>query len=289
MLLTPRLRLILGLRGDLYGYDVDALSLPVNSGKGSDAILGPKAALAWRASDRIELYVNYGESFHSNDARGASIRTDPRSGDAADRVGLLVKARGAEVGARLEAPRFTASLVGYWLSLGSELVFSGDGGTTEPNDATRRVGGEAALFWRPAGWLAIDGSAALTRARFHQVAPGFSRIPNAVNEVLSAGMHAELGGGFSGSIRVRHFGSAPLIEDGSVRSRPTTLVNLGAYYARGRLRIGADMLNLFDANDADISYFYASRLPGEPGGGVEDRHIHPVEPRQVRVTLRYSL
>jgi hypothetical protein len=35
-----------------------------------------------------------------------------------------------------------------------------------------------------------------------------------------------------------------------------------------------------------ISYFYASRLPGERAGGVEDRHIHPVEPRQARVTLR---
>jgi hypothetical protein len=31
--LTGRLRLTLGLRGDVYGYDVDARTLPVNSGK----------------------------------------------------------------------------------------------------------------------------------------------------------------------------------------------------------------------------------------------------------------
>ena len=63
--------------------------------------------------------------------------------------------------------------------------------------------------------------------------------------------------------------------------------DLGAYYAIGRIRIGADVLNLFDARDADISYFYASRLQGEAAEGVEDRHIHPVEPRQVRVSLTY--
>ncbi len=50
----------------------------------------------------------------------------------------------------------------------------------------------------------------------------------------------------------------------------------------------ADLLDAFDARDPDISYFYASRLPGEPADGVEDRHIHPVEPRQFRFTARFA-
>jgi len=98
----------------------------------------------------------------------------------------------------------------------------------------------------------------------------------------------DFGKGLSASLRLRHFGAAPLIEDDSVRSDPTTLVNLGAYYARGRIKLGLDVLNLFDAKDADITYFYASRLQGEPAGGVEDRHIHPVEPRQVRASIRFA-
>ena len=285
---TERLRLTLGLRGDVYRYDVDAHTLPANSGGGTDAILSPKAALAWRAADALELYANYGEAFHSNDVRGATISLDPVTGAPAERVHALVKARGAELGARVEYPRFTASLVGYWLSLASELVFVGDGGGTEPNDATRRFGGEASLFWRPADWLTLDAAAALTRARFHRVRPGEDRIPNSVDEVLSVGAAVELGRGFSGSLRLRHFGGAPLIEDGSVRSEPTTLVNLGLYYKAGPLKLSLDVLNLFDARDADISYFYESRLPGEPAGGIADRHVHPVEPRQARIALRHS-
>ena len=49
------------------------------------------------------------------------------------------------------------------------------------------------------------------------------------------------------------------------------------------------MLNLFDSDDRDIEYFSASRLAGEPLEGVEDRHFHRFEPRQVRVTLTINL
>jgi outer membrane receptor protein involved in Fe transport len=286
--LTNRLRLMLGLRGDLYGYNVRARTLPANSGKGTDGILSPKAALAWRATDHLEVYANYGESFHSNDVRGATIRFDPVTGDPSDRVQVLVKARGQEVGIRLEYPRLTASLVGYRLSLGSELVFVGDGGSTEPNDATRRYGAEATLFWRPVDWLALDAVGTLTHARFHDVTPGQTRIPNSVMHVVSAGAEAALGSGLSASLRLRHFGAAPLIEDGSARSRPTTLVNFGAYWRVNRAKLGLDILNLLNSRDNDITYFYASRLAGEPAGGVEDYHLHPVEPRQVRVSLRYA-
>lgn len=285
--LTDRLRLILGLRGDLYGYSVDARTLPVNSGKGRDAIVGPKAALAWRATDHLELYADYGESFHSNDVRGATIAVDPSTGDPATRVPVLVKARGLEVGARFEHRDLSLSLVGFYLALGSELVFSGDAGTTEPNAATRRLGTEANLFWRPTAWLTLDGAAGLTRARFHDVARGESRIPNSVETVFAGGAAVKLSHGASASIRLRHFGAAPLIEDGTVRSRPTTLVNLGLYGRVGRVHLDLALLNLFDVRDADISYYYASRLAGEPAAGVDDYHFHPVEPRQLRLTARY--
>jgi len=285
--LTPRLRLTTGLRSDLLGYDVRS-DLAANSGHGWAALLAPKAALAWRAADHLEFYADYGESFHSNDVRGATITIDHSTGNAAEKVAALVRARGAELGARVEAGNFTASLVGFYLTLGSELVYTGDGGTTEPNAASRRYGTEASLFWKPAKWLTLDVSGALTHARFTGVDADESYIPNSVSEVLGAGASFSLPGAVSITLRVRHFGSAPLIKDNSVRSDPTTLVNLGLYKAIGRGRIGLEVLNLFNAKDADITYWYTSRLQGEGPNGIDDYHIHPVEPRQFRVSLQYS-
>ncbi|WP_343348134.1 TonB-dependent receptor [Sphingomicrobium sp. XHP0239] len=281
--LTDRVRAIGGLRYDRLSYSVDA-DLAANSGDGSDDLFAPKASLAWRVLDELELYANYGQSFHSNDARGAAIAIDPTSGDPADPVPLLARAEGAELGARVERGTLSASLVGYWLELDSELVFVGDGGATEPNDGSRRYGIEADLFWQATDEIVLDAAYSTTDARFIGPPDGEDDIPGAVPTVVSAGIRYQPIQPLSFTARLRHFSSAPLIEDGSVTSDPTTLVNLGAYYELGAITLGAELFNAFDSEDADITYFYESRLADEPVG-VEDRHFHPVEPRQLRFSI----
>ena len=281
--LTDRLRASVGARGDFYDYSVDA-SIAANSGDGNDAIFTPTAALAWRATDVLELYANYGQGFHSNDVRGAAISVDPRTLDPVEAVEVLVRAEGAEIGARFSQGSFNATLTGFWLELGEELVFVGDAGTTEPNDASRRFGIEFTAFWRPADWIRFDGSAAYTDARFKNAPIGEDRIPQAVENVFAAGVTIDPTDRLTAALRLRHFGEAPLIEDASVFSDPTTIVNLGVYYDLGPARLGLDVLNLFDSRDADITYFFESQLPGE-AAPVEDIHLHPVEPRQIRGSI----
>jgi outer membrane receptor protein involved in Fe transport len=283
--MSRSLRLVLGLRGDAIGYDVRS-NLAVNSGTGSAAIVTPKAALAWKAAEGLEFYANYGEGYHSNDVRGATITVDPASGLPVDHVPVFARSRGAELGTRLEWRNLNVSFVGFWLDLASELVFVGDAGTTEPNAASRRFGTELALFWHPAPDVTIDGTASWTRARFRGVAPGQDQIPGATPWVLGGGISAKLTPRLTATARVRHFASAPLVEDASQRSQATTLVNFGTYWETGRVRIALDVHNLFDAKNPDISYRYASRLPGEPAGGIDDLHIHPVERRQFRISGR---
>lgn len=283
--LTDRLRASIALRGDHYDAEVTALSEPANGGSADDSLLSPSAALAWQAADGFELYANYGKGFHSNDVRGATITVDPMSGDLVDRVPILVRAEGAELGARLERGRWRASLALFALELESELVFVGDAGTTEPNDASRRTGVEASLFWQPADWLVADLSVACTDAEF-DIAGGETEIPGAVESVIGGGVLARLDP-WAFSARLRHFGKAPLIEDGSVTSEPTALVNLSGSYDWRNVTLSLELLNAFDAEDADITYFFESQLPGE-AAPVEDIHFHPVEPRQVRLSLHYS-
>lgn len=285
--IAPGLRGFVGLRYDHMFFDV-ASDLATNSGAGEDGILAPKAGLAWAPDKSLELYANYGQSFHSNDVRGATISVDPTSGLPADRVPVFARAEGAELGARVESGGINASLAGFWLELDSELVFVGDGGATEPNDGSRRYGLEANLFWSPAQWMTLDAAFAYTEARFVGPPSSQDAIPGAVPTVVSGGVAISPIAPLTLTAQLRHFGRAPLIEDGTVESDPTTLVNLGGYFEVGRLTIGAEIFNLFDTRDADITYFYESRLPGEPGG-VADRHFHPVEPRQIRASVHIRL
>ncbi len=282
--LTDRLRGTLGMRGDYYDADVNARSQPANGGTADDTQLSPSVAFAWRPADGIELYANYGQGFHSNDVRGATITLDPASGDPAIPVPILVKAEGAEIGARMERGDMKASVSVFTLDLESELVFVGDAGTTEANDASTRTGIETTLFWQPADWLVADLSAAWTESEFD--IPGSEiQIPGAVKNVIGGGFVARFDP-WTVSGRLRHFGGAPLIEDGSLEAGDTTIVNFAATVDWQHLTLGLELLNAFDSKDADITYFYESQLAGE-ASPVEDIHFHPVEPRQVRLSLRY--
>jgi hypothetical protein len=285
---TPWLRTIAGVRVDHKRAQVDALSLTVNGGRAQDSKASPKLSLIlgpWRKS---EFFVNAGTGFHSNDARGATIRLDPRSGESAQRVPLLVAGRGAELGFRTEAiPGLQSSLALWGLKLESELVYVGDAGATEASRASSRRGVEFNNRYTPVQWLLIDADFAWSRGRFDNG----DRIPNAVDRVASMAVTLRDLAHWTTSLQWRYLGSGPLVEDNSVRSRPSSTLN--TRITRGlpgwgrQTDITLDIFNLTNRRVNDIQYFYESRLPGDPAP-VADRHVHPAEPRTFRLSLRWG-
>jgi hypothetical protein len=286
---TRLVRTTLGVRADAYTFDVTSNNL-ANSGSGSDALVSPKFAAAFGPWKSTELYANAGMGYHSNDARGAVITVDPKTGDSAERVTPLVRATGAEFGVRTVARRGLQSTVSLWyLGLDSELLFVGDAGTTEAGRPSRRFGVEWANYWRPRAWLTADLDVSFSQARFADDDRAATRIPGALDRVISAGVTIDAQRTAFASVRVRHFGPRALIEDASVRSAGTTLWNGEfGYRVSRRARLVTEVFNLFDATVADIDYFYTSRLAGEPAGGFDDVHTHPALPRSARVGLQLS-
>ena len=283
---TPWLRTLAGLRADGYRFNVDAGD-PENGGTVRAGIVSPKGGLVlgpWRGT---EVYANAGLGFHSNDARGTTITRDPRTGDPADAVTPLVRAKGSEVGLRTVAVPHLQTSVSLWtLSLASELLFVGDAGTTEASRPSHRWGVELANYYAPRPWLTFDGDVSWSRAHFTDRDPLGDHIPGAVQAVVSGGVTVETLHNVFGSVRLRYFGPRPLVEDDSVRSKATSLVNLeGGYRFARNVRLAVDVFNLFNATDSDIDYYYASRLIGEPLTGTDDIHLHPTLPRTARVNL----
>ncbi|HEY0160129.1 MAG TPA: TonB-dependent receptor [Thermoanaerobaculia bacterium] len=283
------LRTVAGLRADHYRFDVRARE-PANSGRDAASMLSPKLSAIFGPWRNMELYANAGSAFHSNDARGATIRVDPATGEPAERVTPLVRSRGAEVGLRsTPVPRVHVTAALWGLDLASELLFVGDAGTTEATRPSRRTGVELAAFYNVRDWLAFDAEYAYSRARFHDADAAGERIPGAVEGVASVGVSLIEFGRLSAELRYRYFGPRPLVEDDSVRSDASHLVNARAgYRITPRIRLDFDVFNILDARTSDIDYFYASRLPGEPAEGIEDVHFHPVGKRAFRVGVTTS-
>jgi hypothetical protein len=289
---TRTFRTTFGLRGDVYHWKVRS-DTPANSGDKTAAIVSPKISAAFGPWRGTEMYANWGLGFHSNSALGITLQVDPFTGEPAPPSPTFARAQGAEFGVRTVALRGVQTTATVWyLGFDSELFYVGDSGSTVAGPASRRAGVEITNYIYPHPWAALDLDVSFSRARFLDVPVGEDFVPGALNRVISAGIAvnppATVSAGPFGSLRLRHFGPRPLLEDNSRTSKSTSIVNgeIG-YKFSDRLRIVLEGFNLLDGKVSDIDYFFASRLRDEPAP-VEDIHFHAAIPRSARFGLRVS-
>lgn len=76
-----------------------------------------------------------------------------------------------------------------------------------------------------------------------------SFIPGALDRVISGGITVEPDRRIFGSLRLRHFGPRPLVEDAIVKSKPTRIWNseLGIHLSH-RMRPTLELFNLFNSD-----------------------------------------
>jgi outer membrane receptor protein involved in Fe transport len=294
----PWLRTSLGLRYDYIQAEVEATGGEFNmdnGGHASDGQLSPKLGVAIRPAERLEFYANWGRGFHSNDARGATTHTNPVDGSAIDAVPLIVTSIGSEVGLRAKPLRGWDSTLSLWqMKMDSELVFIGDEGVTEPRGSSHRHGLEWTNHITPWEHMFIDADLALSRARFDEAVNGGTHVPNAIPFSASVAASWDDGYRWSAGLRLRYIGAYDLEETGHEKSTPFLTANAKMGYQLDRnWQFALDVLNLFDRKANDIEYWggacSAADGPGCNGGeGIDGRLVHPLEPRTLRVGLRYT-
>jgi len=282
---TDWLRTNVGWRGDFYQTSVISFFTPANSGSANAFIGSPKFGVVFGPFAKTELFINAGEGFHSNDARGVTITESPTDGSPLQASPFLVKTKGAEVGLRSKlVPGLTSSMSVFLLDSASEILFAGDAGNTKASRPSRRYGVEWTNDYRPLSWLSLEGDIAVTHARFRgddpeqtalyaslagfpaaQIgnAPG-NYIPGAPNVIASAGIRLGEKIGWFSALRYRYFGPRPLTEDNAFVSPATGLLNgqLGYRFDNG-WRVQLDAFNLLNSHSDQITYAYGSLLKSD--------------------------
>lgn len=270
------IRLVGGLRSEFFTFDVRnrCASCAVRSaGRTTSSIVLPKASLILGPWWTTEFFANYGEGFHSNDARAAIT-----SGSAP-----LARARTYEVGVRSkpwgsDGMELTGTL--WAVELNSELVFAGDQGTTQIRGASRRRGLEVAARGPIVGPLSFNGSVTWTKAEF----TNGNAIPLAPELTAFGAAILKWPDGLTAQLQATYLGVRPLTEDKSVKSPSWLTFDLSTRYQlpvkmdRGRLEAFFFVQNLLDAQWEQATFAFRSRLQGEPAG-VTDIHFVPGNPR----------
>jgi outer membrane receptor protein involved in Fe transport len=265
------LRFDLGGRADLMSFAVeDRLEhddpAGSRSGVGGAHQLSPKASLILsplrQAPAQLDVYVNYGHGFHSNDVRG--VFADPG-------VTPLTRAIGAEVGSRARLFERWDLAVAFWtLDLDNETVWVGDEGTTEVGDATRRRGVEVETRYELTSWLAADLDLTFTRSALRENAGNGNGLALAPKQTWSGGVSARhpLGPGVArGGVRFYGIGDRPASDDGVLVAEGFTQIDLHVGYRTPRFDVAFDVENLLDGTFRSAQFATTSRLPSEPALG----------------------
>jgi hypothetical protein len=278
----PWLALRGGLRIDRFDASVDDRledTSTLRSGRSGTAgalLVSPKGSLILSPSRMVDLFVNVGRGFHSNDARGAARSISPAS--------LLAAAMGYEVGTRVRPVEpLTATLAVYRLDLDSEQVYVGDEGTTEPSARSMRYGVETTATLALGRWLSADGAVTLNRAVYRGNAGNAGAVALAPTRTITGGVSAHASWGSFASLRVRHVGQRPATPDGRLVAEGWTVLSARAGHRQGPIEIAADVNNLLNTTWREVQFATESRLRGEPAP-VEEIHFTPGWPFSAQVT-----
>jgi outer membrane receptor protein involved in Fe transport len=283
------LRLVGGLRADYFGFDVtDRLqmisdSAAKTSGVRSASQISPKMNAILGPFYKTELYLNYGHGFHSNDARGTVLGTDP--------VSPLAQAIGYEAGIRTSlVPRVDLAAALWKLDLESELVWIGDAGVTEPRGATERIGLDLEARARILSWLWADADLTLSDAVFTENPGNADAVALAPTLTLAGGISVRHPSGIQGSLRLQHLADRPATEDESLTAEGFTVVDLGLGYRWRNLELEVNVANLFNVEWREAQFANESRLRGEPAPDPDDPasdiHFVPGTPFQAQGGVR---
>ena len=321
LVFSPKFKIQMGLRGDFFTFDVqDHLDypgfagngLPHASGYSQSTILSPNLNIVLSPFSNLDIYLNGGTGFHSNDARdiilgnriNEIIYSRTRQGFTSNQIETelqilnfdpehanmktLPRAIGSEVGVRLSiGENILLSMAGWYLHLDEELVFIGDEGTTEISGETRRLGTDMELRLQLAKWIWADVDVNFADGIYLNEPSGENYIPLAPRLTSQGGINMKHPSGFDASLRYRYIGDRPANEDNSVKALGHFIGNLILSYRIKGIRIFGELENILNQDWNEAQFDTESRLFNE-AVSVSELHFTPGNPVNFQLGLSYE-
>ena len=284
--LTRWLRFVLAGREDRVDVALNnnsSTAVNQTSGYKGASQFSPKATVVASPVGELDLFVNYGRGFHTNDARSVLVGMIHGVQPA-----LIAAATGYEVGTTVRpVGGLSITAVAFLLDLTQELTVDGDTDSTSPSGPTRRYGGEFVGRYQLGHGLFADATLTLAHGRYIDAADitaGQAYVTLAPTRTFSAGVGArEPLGPFTivASAFVRSMANRPATQDGTLIATGYTLFNAQAGLRWKNVEVGVDMLNIGNTTWREGQFAVNSRLPGEGPRPPTGMSFTPGVPREV--------
>ncbi len=268
-----------GLRFDYFEFDYYDKLLPnYQTQSVNKSIASPKLNFQYNYSSNLQVYLNTGKGFHSNDTRVVVAQNGKD---------ILPAAYGADLGAIWKpAPKLIVNAALWTLYLEQEFVYVGDAGVVEPGGRTERQGVDLSLRYQPLKWLYADVDVNYTLARSADDPEGKNYIPLAPDFTVMGGLSAMFENGLYAAARVRHIDGRPANEDNSIVAEGYTVVDFNMGYQWKSIELGLKIHNVFNVEWNETQFATETRLAGE-SEAVEEITFTPGTPFSATAVLTY--
>ncbi|WP_439584516.1 TonB-dependent receptor [Dyadobacter bucti] len=274
---TDKFMVNAGVRLDYFRNQYeDLLADPVNTRHASDAIVSPKLNFYYTFNPRLQLYLNSGRGFHSNDTRVVVAQGGKQ---------ILPGAYGSDFGMIFKPfPKMFINAAVWYLWLQQEFVYVGDAGVIEPSGKSKRQGIDLSVRYQLTKTLYADVDVSTARPRAIGEMEGMNYLPLAPLLTSTGGLSLQMSNGLSGSLRYRYMANRPANEDNSIVAKGYFVGDMQLNYARKNYNVGLSIQNLLNTKWKETQFDTESRLKNE-SQPVEEIHFTPGTPFFARLSL----
>ena len=266
--LKDKLSISAGLRFDAFYFQynnklsTDSTLPGTGIYKATDHVVSPKFTINYKYANGVDFYVSAGRGFHSNDARSAV---------AVNGADILPKAYGADVGTVCKAGKKIILTTALWyLYLGQENVYSGDGGSIDFSGDTKRMGVDFSGRYQPFSSLYFDVDIDYAHGRAAGEAKGNNYIPLAPVWSSTGGITYSLKTGLNGSVRYRWLANRPANENYSLTATGYFITDAVLSYTQHKYEAGIAINNVLNTKWKETQFATLYRLQNDvaPTNGI---------------------
>ncbi|MBK9108886.1 MAG: TonB-dependent receptor [Saprospiraceae bacterium] len=265
-----------GLRADVIHFYADKNQIKASSWQKA---ISPRFTIQYTPNDKLLFTFKLGKGFHSNHAHVAS-HEKPAS--------TLPAATGIELGMFQKLFDKMLIEVNVWqMETEDELVYVGDEGIVEINDAGIRKGIEVNLRFQVGDELFFDADLNYTNARFKNTKMEGRYIPLAARWTSTMGLHYNpKSPGLFAFLRYRFIADRPANENNSLIAPGSFICDAQLGYRIKSWEISVEVQNIFNKNWNEAQFETESRLFDEKDS-VTELHFTPGTPFRSNLILQY--
>lgn len=285
---TKWFRADVALRGDYFVYNVDDLHASDSShrnisGYNYQLLPSYKLNLIFTPANFLQIFINNGIGYHSNDAR---VVVQDQSNH------ILPIAFAAEVGTSIRIGNRAIFNTAFWfMDLTNELTYNGDIGGTEDNGPSRRMGIDLSGRVQLTSWLTADLDVNYSHNTLlnHFLGKSLSSnyyVPLAPTLTSQGGLTARLKSGFKARLGYRAIADRPANSDNSVIAHGYYIMDATVAFERKKYQISLSIENLLNSKWNEAQFDTNSRLRNEEKS-VDELHFTAGTPISFRVGFSY--